>query len=73
MPIFDYLCINGHIEEHITKDPYHVFKCSICNELAVYKPTMPHIGQMKMGIDPQGCPTAADKWAKAHEKGAEQH
>lgn len=69
MPLYNFFCGNSHIHEVFTKDITEQHLCPICNTVSVYKPTMPHIGQMKMGLDPKGCPTAADKWAKAHEKG----
>ena len=67
MPIYSFVCKEGHFEDRLEKDPYRTLKCS-CGLEAEYRPTMPHLATMRMGIDPQGCPTAADKWAKAHEK-----
>lgn len=68
MPIYDFICTNGHVEEHIQKTPYCTPICD-CGAESVYKPTMPYIANMRMGADPHGCPTAADKWAKAHQLG----
>lgn len=68
-PIFDFICPQGHVAEHMARDIHEAIHCPTCKELSVYKPAMPHFAYMQMGADPRGCPTAADKWAKAHEQG----
>ena len=69
MPIYDFMCREGHIFEVFTKHSTDAQICK-CGAVAYNKPAMPKIGNIRMGVDPHGCPTAADKWAKAHEQGA---
>jgi len=61
----DYVCEScGHVHERLSREDYHT--CPLCGRVAISRIGAPHIAYMKMGVDPVGCPTAGDKWAKAH-------
>lgn len=51
------------IEDNVTTIDYPA--CG-CKTMAERQLSAPKLWYMKMGVDPHGCPTAADKWAKAH-------
>ena len=66
MKLYDFKCPKGHIEEHFAKDDEKQRRCS-CGELS-----RRIISPVRAKLDPLSghFPTASDKWAKMHERGA---
>lgn len=68
MPIFNYECPNGHSHDELKKvedrasDP-----CPECGATATLVIVPVHLDVLNTGTDP-GFPTAAEKWAKMHER-----
>jgi len=63
----DYVCSRcGFVHERLSRA--ETTGCPECGHYTAKSVIgAPHIAYMRMGVDPVGCPTAADKWAKAHE------
>lgn len=71
--IFDFECTEcGNVTEAFVQSGTTSRQCPECGAVAKRKIPTPHFAYMKMGVDPHGCPTAAEKWAKAHIAGAAQ-
>ncbi len=70
MPMFEYQCDCGKITEKFMFKKQLSIKCS-CGNYAQYRISAPYIDYLHMGVDPNGSPTAADKWAVMHEKKAQ--
>lgn len=66
MPIYEYLCPQGHVTESWAKvaDRHNPATCH-CGEEAKFKISCPMVACD--GTDP-GFPDAYDKWARQHEK-----
>lgn len=72
MPIYEYQCPEGHITEAVSsiKDRKKSIACKACNSEAhfIVSATPFHLNGADLGF-----PTAADKWAREHEKAGGQH
>lgn len=66
--IRDWRCPDcGYVHEEFTKASEVFTTCPACGGgSCAVKLAMPKIANMRMGVDPAGCPTAAAKWEKAH-------
>ena len=67
MPIFEYECIKcgERTDQFITSNPRPVYTVCKCGSQAFYRVSAPRFS-LKMGLDPNGSPTMAAKWEKAH-------
>jgi putative FmdB family regulatory protein len=60
----------GKTFESLEKSHVVEVTCVACGDTADRLVAAPHLDYIHMGLDPVGNPTAADKWAAMHEKGA---
>lgn len=65
--INDFECLNGHLFEALENREATETRCKQCDLMAQRKRSVPNF-QLN-GADP-GYPTAYDRWARDHEKGA---
>lgn len=65
MPIYDYVCSNGHTVETHRKvsDRHNPLECPTCGENMTMEVGAPHFGVLKMGVSAD-FPTFYEKWGK---------
>jgi len=69
--LYDFRCAGcGFTFESLEKSHVFEIECVKCGDIAHRQLSTPKIGYLRMGLDPVGNPTAGDKWADMHERGA---
>lgn len=64
MLLFDFVCNSGHKYEELVQSGIKFISCPTCGKQADRQFPTPRIDYLRMGLDPSGCPTAGEKWAK---------
>jgi putative FmdB family regulatory protein len=71
MILYEYECKNGHVFDAFSSmEKRKSHKCPECKVTAKQRITPSHLDYLGMGTSPS-LPTAADKWARMHEKEGE--
>jgi putative FmdB family regulatory protein len=77
MPLYNYECdsCNRRFDAQRKIADRATCNCPSCDDGIGFLKIQPvNFAYLKMGLDPQGNPTAADKWARMHEqKGSKKH
>lgn len=68
MPLYDFQCSNGHVNEELVKPDVRTIPCPDCEETAERLLSMPHIDWQAFVWGNNASEPAIDKWDKMRKK-----